>query len=59
MVEGCSKFVKLFLSDAFGVSGQDLVFDFINSPIDGGDQLFPSDTESLHGVLSVSVLEHK
>ena len=59
MVERCSEFVELLLSDAFGVSGQDLVFDFINGPIDGGDQLFPSNTESFHGVLSVSVLEHK
>ena len=59
VVERCSEFVELLLSDAFGVSGQDLVFDFINGPIDGGDQLFPSNTESFHGVLSVSVLEHK
>ena len=26
-------------------------------PVDGGDQLLPSDSEGLHGVLRVSVLE--
>ena len=34
-----------------------LVFDLVDGSVDGGDELFPSDPEGLHGVLRVSVLE--
>merc|ERR1719295_311741 len=57
VVEGSAEFVKLFLCDSLAVSSQDLVLDFVDSSVDRGDELFPSHSEGLHGVLGVSVLE--
>ena len=42
----------------FRVTGQDLVFDFVDIAIDRGEELFPSNSQCLHGELSVAVLEH-
>ena len=57
MVEGGAELVELLLRDALAVAGQDLVLDLVDGPVDGGDELLPSDPEGLHGVLRVSVLE--
>jgi hypothetical protein len=44
-------------SDALGVSGEDLVLDFVNVAVDGGEQLFPAHPQRVHGELSVPILE--
>ncbi len=49
----------LLLRDALRVSGQDLVLHLVDGPVDGGDELLPADTKSLHGVLAVPVFEHE
>ena len=54
VVEGSSELVELFLRDALGVPGEDLVLNLINGTVDGGQQLLPPDAQSLHRVLSVS-----
>lgn len=59
MVERSPELVQLFLCDALRVPGQDLVLDLVDGPVDGGDQLLPADTECLHRVLAVAVLEDK
>ena len=47
------------MRDALRVSGQDLVLHLVDGPVDGGDELLPADTKSLHGVLAVPVFEHE
>lgn len=39
------------------ISSKNLILDFIDVAIDGGQKLFPTDTQRFHGVLSVPVLE--
>ena len=46
------------LSNTFRVAGQDLVLDFVDAAIDGREQLLPADSQRLHCVLRVAVLEH-
>lgn len=41
----------------FRVAGQDLVFNFVDVAIDGGEQLLPANSQRLHRVLGVAVLE--
>jgi hypothetical protein len=43
--------------DALGVSGEDLVLDFVNVAVDGGEQLFPAHPQRVHGELSVPILK--
>ena len=59
VVERSSELVELLLGDALRVPGQDLVLHLVDGPVDRGDQLLPTDSESLHGVLAVAVLEHE
>lgn len=47
VVEGGPEFVHLFLADAFGIPGQDLVLHFIDGPGNGGEQLLPAHTDML------------
>lgn len=48
-----------YLGDALGVSGEDLVLDFVNVAVDGGEQLFPAHSQRVHGELSVPGEKHK
>ena len=59
VIEGGTELIELFLGDAFGVTGQDLVLNLVDGPVDAGDQLFPSHAQGLHGVLSVTIFENK
>ena len=59
MVERSSELVELLLGDALRVPGQDLVLHLVDGPVDRGDKLLPTDSESLHGVLAVAVLENE
>lgn len=47
VVERGSELIHLFLADAFGVTGQNLVLDLINGASDGGEKLLPSNTNVL------------
>lgn len=47
MIEGGPELVELLLADAFGVAGQDLVLHLVNGSGDGGEQLFPANTDVL------------
>lgn len=47
VVERGAEFVHLFLADAFGIPGQDLVLHFIDGPGNGGEQLLPAHTDML------------
>lgn len=47
VVERGPEFVHLFLADAFGIPGQDLVLHFIDGPGNGGEQLLPAHTDML------------
>jgi len=53
-----SVFIIPNLCDSFGVSGQNLVLNFVNISIDGGEQLFPSYPKGFHCVLRVSVFKN-
>ena len=57
MIEAGAELIELFLGDAFGVTGQDLVLHLVDGPVDTGHQLLPTHAQSLHGVLSVTILE--
>merc|ERR1719209_1098300 len=59
VVEARAELVQLLLSDALAVPGQDLVLHLVDCPVNGGDQLLPTHSEGLPGVLSVSVLKDK
>lgn len=47
VVEGGSELVELFLADAFGVAGQDLVLHLVDGSGDGGEQLLPAHADVL------------
>lgn len=47
MVEGGSVLMELLLTDAFSVTGQNLVLNLINGASDGGEELLPSHTQVL------------
>lgn len=47
MVEGSPELVQLLLGDAFGVSRQNLVLNFIDGAGDGGEQLLPAHADVL------------
>lgn len=47
MVEGGPELVELFLADALGVAGQDLVLHLVDGSGDGGEQLLPAHTHVL------------
>lgn len=47
VVEGGSELVELLLADALGVTGQDLVLDFVDGSGDGGEQLLPAHADVL------------
>jgi len=59
VVEGCTEFIKLFLCDTLAVTGQDLVLDFIDGPVNRCDQLLPSHPKGFHGVLCIFVFKTK
>lgn len=42
MVEGGPELVELFLADALGVAGQDLVLHLVDGSGNGGEQLLPA-----------------
>lgn len=47
MVEGGPELVELFLADALGVAGQDLVLHLVDGSGDGGEQLLPAHADVL------------
>lgn len=47
VVEGGTKFIHLFLADSFGISGQYLVFYFINGSSDCCEELLPAHSDVL------------
>lgn len=47
VVERGSELVELFLADALGITGQDLVLYLVDSSGDGGEQLLPAHTDVL------------
>ena len=46
------------VKETFGIAREDLVLNFVDVAVDGSEQLFPSDSQRLHRVLRVAVLEH-
>lgn len=59
MIEGSPELVELLLGDALGVASEDLVLHLVDGSVDRSHQLFPTNTQRLHRVLGVLVLEHK
>lgn len=47
MVEGRPEFIHLLLTDAFGVTGQDLGLNLIDGTSDGGEEQLPAHTDML------------
>ncbi len=47
VVERGSELIHLFLANAFGVTGQNLVLDLIDGASDGGEELLPTHTDVL------------
>lgn len=47
VVEWCTELIHLFLANAFSITGQDLVLNFIDGPSNCSEELFPADTDVL------------
>lgn len=47
MIEGRPELLHLFLADAFGIAGEDLVLDLVDGAGDGGEQLLPAHADVL------------
>lgn len=47
VIEGGPELIHLFLADALGIPGQNLVLHLIDGPGDGGEELFPAHTDVL------------
>lgn len=57
MIETGPELRQLFLRDALGVAGQNLVLHLVDVAVDRCEQLFPADAQRFHCVLRVAILE--